>query len=86
MSSRHITISHNLTFRNTDVKPGACLKVSGIYGTVRFECIVHDNETDRDYLLVHVGEERKLVSINRLMSVVTAKRSRRNKDNGTTDC
>lgn len=85
MSTGHTTISYSLTFRDSEVKPGASLKVRGIYGLVRFECIVHDLETGKDYLLVHIGEDRKLIRIERLESVVTLKRSRRNKENGTTE-
>lgn len=71
------TISHTLTFGNALVRPGAFLKVRGIYGLVRFECVVHNLDNKEDYLLVHVGDEKRMVLINRLMSVVTLKRSRR---------
>ena len=71
------TTSHTLTFRNSTVKPGAFLKVRGIYGLVRFECIVHNLDNQKDYLLVHVGGEKRMIPMDRLMSVVTLKRSRR---------
>lgn len=71
------TTSHTLTFRDTLVKPGAYLKVRGIYGLVRFECIVHNLDNQKDYLLVHVGKEKRMVLINRLMGVVDLKKSRR---------
>jgi len=75
--TENATISHTLTFRNETVKSGAFLKVSGIYGLVQFECIVHNLDNNKDYLLVHVRGEKRMIPIGRLLSVVQLKRSRR---------
>lgn len=77
MYTTNATISHTLTFRNSEVKPGAFLKVRGIYGLVRFECIVHNLDNQKDYLLVFVKGEKRMIPVDRLMDVVTLKRSRR---------
>lgn len=75
--TNNATISHSLTFRDQTVESGAFLKVKGIYGVVRFECIVHNLDNEKDYLLVHIGKEKRMIPINRLMGIVTLKRSRR---------
>jgi hypothetical protein len=73
------TISHTLTFREVTVKSGAFLKVSGIYGLVIFECLVHNLDNGKDYLLVHVGKEKRMIPVSRLVGVPCRKRSRRDK-------
>jgi hypothetical protein len=44
---------------------------------VQFECIVHNLDNNKDYLLVHVRGEKRMIPIGRLLSVVQLKRSRR---------
>lgn len=80
MYTSNATISHTLTFRDSLVKPGAFLKVRGIHGLVRFECVVHNLDNQMDYLLVHIGKEKRMVSIARLIRVVNLQRSRRKID------
>jgi hypothetical protein len=69
-------ISHTLTFRDVTVKSGAFLKVSGIYGLVIFECLVHNLDNGKDYLLIHIGKEKRMVPVGRLVNVPQRKRSR----------
>lgn len=74
-----IAIQFEFTFRDIPVRPGMCLKVNGFYGTIRYECIVHNTLKNRDYIIGYHKGKRVHVPVEKLRGVVESKRSRNKK-------
>ena len=78
-STDNVCIDYTFDFKGLPVRAGMFLKIKGIYGVVRFECIAHDLDANRAYLIVHIGKEVRKVPVERLQEVAILKRTIRKK-------
>lgn len=71
-------LQYEFMFENNLVRPGCILKIRGWYNLVTYECLMHNLTTDKTFLIVHEGKERKMIPLAWLKAVVPSKRSRNN--------
>ena len=77
MFTKNVTLEYSFAFGGETIRPGRYLKLKGVHDLVRFECIVHNCDDNKDYLRVQLGKEDRLFPMNRLARVVSLKRSRK---------
>jgi hypothetical protein len=75
---KEYSLQYEFDYKGDLVRPGSYIRVKYCRTAVRYECILHNVNTDRTFLVIVRGNERTLIPISWMRGLVTLKRSRRN--------
>jgi hypothetical protein len=71
-------LQYDFDYKGSLVRPGSFIRLKSRRKAVLYECILHNMDTDRTFLVVTMDSERRLIPISWMRGLVTPKRSRRN--------
>lgn len=71
-------IQYDFVFKGALVQPGRSIRIRCSRSPVVYECIMHNMTTNKTYIIVIQGKERRWVPIDQITGLVNLKRSRNN--------
>jgi hypothetical protein len=84
-NQKQYAIQYDFDYKGVLIRPGSFIKVKYRKTAVRYECILHNMDNDRTFMVVTMDKQRTLIPIGWMKGLVNLKRSRRNVTGTRTD-